>query len=92
MSNCVGEDSMKLLSAASEKEKKQIAQYFSEEKLSRIDKEALKNEIVNKLQNEVDSLEEVKSKPILFIFRRTSGIQVFENHDLQDGIWGRSLR
>ena len=51
---------MKLLSAASTKEKQQIADYFSQEKLSDIDKEELRKEL-ERLQLEVDSLEEVKS-------------------------------
>ena len=70
---------MRLLSAASDKEKQKIAEYFSQEKLSDIDKEELQREL-ERLQLEIDSLEEVKSSHQGFKFlRTTTSKDVFED-------------
>ena len=67
-----------MLSSASDKDKKLIADYFSPERLEEFDKDELKKEL-EKLQLEVDSLEEVKSSHQGFKLLRTSTTKdVFE--------------
>ena len=67
-----------MLSSASQNDKKLIAEYFSPERLEELDKSELKKEL-EKLQLEVDSLEEVKSSHQGFKLLRTSTTKdVFE--------------
>ena len=69
----------KLPSAVSDKERQKIKDYFSQEKLSEIDKEKLSKEL-SRLQLEIDSLEEVKSSHQGFKFlRTTTSKDVFED-------------
>ncbi|CAI2382785.1 unnamed protein product [Moneuplotes crassus] len=69
----------RLPSAVSDKEKQKIKDYFSQEKLSQIDKEELEREL-QRLQVEIDSLEEVKSTHQGFKFlRTTTSKDVFED-------------
>lgn len=71
-------EQLKLLSSASQNDKKLIAEYFSPERLEELDKSELKKEL-EKLQLEVDSLEEVKSSHQGFKLLRTSTTKdVFE--------------
>eukprot|EP00343_Euplotes_focardii_P009218 CAMPEP_0205824924 /NCGR_PEP_ID=MMETSP0206-20130828/23235_1 /ASSEMBLY_ACC=CAM_ASM_000279 /TAXON_ID=36767 /ORGANISM="Euplotes focardii, Strain TN1" /LENGTH=136 /DNA_ID=CAMNT_0053123501 /DNA_START=136 /DNA_END=546 /DNA_ORIENTATION=- len=69
----------KLPSAVSDKERQKIQDYFNQDNLSEVDKAELSKEL-ERLQLEIDSLEEVKSTHQGFKFlRTTTSKDVFEN-------------